>query len=182
MKSPAIVIMVLIIAALSVLVWSPDESDRSAHAGSNSTGDANCDGTINSIDAAIILQFNAGLLAVLPCPENADANGDGTINSVDSVLILQHTVGYFHESPEAAIIARFGAGLTYVEDCEEVLTLGLGYFCSSYQSMRGDVYLYFVGVYGTEPGAVFLRHYPLGWVIVSSGCSFAHRDCWKDVR
>lgn len=55
-------------------------------------GDGNCDGTVNAIDAALVLQFSAGL-GVLPCPENGDVNGDGTINALDATLILQFVAG-----------------------------------------------------------------------------------------
>ena len=37
-------------------------------------GDANCDGTVNAIDAAFILQFSAGLIGGLLCVALADAN------------------------------------------------------------------------------------------------------------
>ena len=57
------------------------------------TGDANCNGTVDSIDATIVLQFVAGLLGALPCADAADANGDGDITSVDATLILQFTAG-----------------------------------------------------------------------------------------
>ncbi|MCH8994911.1 MAG: hypothetical protein IH959_08095 [Chloroflexi bacterium] len=57
------------------------------------TGDANCNGTVDSIDATIVLQFTAGLLGALACPDGADANGDGDITSVDATLILQFTAG-----------------------------------------------------------------------------------------
>ena len=54
-------------------------------------GDANCDGDITSIDAALILQFTAGILGDLPC--NADANGDGNTDAIDAALVLQFTAG-----------------------------------------------------------------------------------------
>ncbi len=52
-------------------------------------GDANCNGIVNPIDAALILQINAGLLSALSCEENADVNGDGSIDAVDAALVLQ---------------------------------------------------------------------------------------------
>jgi len=62
-------------------------------------GDANCDGTVNSIDSAVILQFTAGLIGAVPCPEEADVNEDGTINSVDSAIILQYSAGLIDSLP-----------------------------------------------------------------------------------
>ena len=62
-------------------------------------GDANCDGSINSIDAALVLQLTAGLLDALPCTGNADANGDGDLTSVDAALILQYSAGLLGHLP-----------------------------------------------------------------------------------
>lgn len=56
-------------------------------------GDVNCGGTVNSIDAALVLQFGASLLHSLSCPQNGDMNGDGHTNSIDAALILQHVAG-----------------------------------------------------------------------------------------
>ena len=56
-------------------------------------GDANCDGGVNSIDAALVLQLDAGLLGALGCELNADVNNDGNINAIDAALILQFTAG-----------------------------------------------------------------------------------------
>jgi glucose/arabinose dehydrogenase len=62
-------------------------------------GDANCDGSINSIDAALVLQLTAGLIDALPCSGNADASGDGTVNAVDAALILQYSAGLIGHLP-----------------------------------------------------------------------------------
>ncbi len=56
-------------------------------------GDANCDGAVNAIDAALILQLTAQLIDAVSCPENADINGDGAIDVLDAVLILQIDAG-----------------------------------------------------------------------------------------
>ena len=56
-------------------------------------GDANCDAEVNSIDAALALQRNAGLTGELPCEENADVDGDGEVSSIDAALILQFVAG-----------------------------------------------------------------------------------------
>ena len=56
-------------------------------------GDANCNGVVNAIDAAIVLQINAGLLGPPSCEENADVNENGSIDSIDAALILQSIAG-----------------------------------------------------------------------------------------
>ncbi len=62
-------------------------------------GDVSCDGNVNSIDAALVLQRDAGLLPQLPCSENADVNLDGSVNSLDAALILQHDAGFLPTLP-----------------------------------------------------------------------------------
>jgi len=57
------------------------------------TGDANCDGVVNSIDALIVLQYVARLRNTVPCPDLADYNNDGRITSIDAALILQDDAG-----------------------------------------------------------------------------------------
>ncbi len=56
-------------------------------------GDANCDGDVNAIDAALVLQFVAGLTGSLACEENADVNESGDVNAIDAALILQFSAG-----------------------------------------------------------------------------------------
>ncbi len=51
-------------------------------------GDVNCDGVVDSKDALLILQFEAGSIDSLPCGENGDVNGDGVIDSLDALLVL----------------------------------------------------------------------------------------------
>lgn len=60
-------------------------------------GDANCDGQVTAVDAALILQLNAGLITSVECPEGADANGDGEITAVDAALVLQFVAGLIDE-------------------------------------------------------------------------------------
>jgi hypothetical protein len=57
------------------------------------TGDADCNGTVNAIDSALILQFGAGLIPGVDCSNAADVNLDGAVNAVDSALILQFAAG-----------------------------------------------------------------------------------------
>jgi len=56
-------------------------------------GDANCSGAVDSIDAALILQFSADIVDTLACQGAADVNGNGTVNSVDAALVLQFVAG-----------------------------------------------------------------------------------------
>jgi hypothetical protein len=56
-------------------------------------GDVTCDGGTTAIDALVALQFDAHLLAALPCPQNGDVSGDGRTNSLDASLILQFVAG-----------------------------------------------------------------------------------------
>ncbi len=66
-------------------------------------GDANCDSRIDSLDAAIVLQFDAGLLDALR--GDGDSNEDGEVNSIDAVLILQFDAGLMpDQKPNFCII------------------------------------------------------------------------------
>ncbi len=62
-------------------------------------GDANCDGTVSSIDAVLLLQYDAGLVSSLPCEQNADGNCDGVSNSLDATFILQYDAGLISSLP-----------------------------------------------------------------------------------
>ncbi len=62
-------------------------------------GDANCNDIVNALDAALILQFGAGLIGTLPCPTGADANADGFVNAIDGTLVLQLTAGLLASLP-----------------------------------------------------------------------------------
>jgi hypothetical protein len=53
----------------------------------------NCDTSVNSIDAALILQFSAGLVGSLACQADGDVNLDGSVNSIDAALVLQYVAG-----------------------------------------------------------------------------------------
>jgi hypothetical protein len=56
-------------------------------------GDVNCDGVVNAIDAQLVLQYVAQLIASLACLENADVDGDGAVSPIDAALILQMEAG-----------------------------------------------------------------------------------------
>ena len=59
-------------------------------------GDANKDGTTDSIDAALILQFVAGLTDPWP---NSDTNENGITNAIDAALVLQFSAGLVPSLP-----------------------------------------------------------------------------------
>jgi hypothetical protein len=58
-------------------------------------GDADCNGTVNPIDAELILQYGAQTISSLPCPDDADVNHDGVVNAIDAALTLQKSAGLF---------------------------------------------------------------------------------------
>ncbi len=63
------------------------------------SGDVDCDGQVTSVDAALMLQYGAGLLSHLGCQQNGDINRDGQINSLDALLVLQYVAGLLHSLP-----------------------------------------------------------------------------------
>ena len=56
-------------------------------------GDVNSDGIVESLDALLVLQYDAGFLDTLSNLGGGDVNEDGTTNSLDAALILQLTAG-----------------------------------------------------------------------------------------
>jgi subtilisin-like proprotein convertase family protein len=62
-------------------------------------GDVNDDGSVNAIDAALVLQLAAGLLDALPNAMSADVNESGAIDAVDAALILQFSAGLLPALP-----------------------------------------------------------------------------------
>lgn len=62
-------------------------------------GDVDCNGSANSIDAALILQKTARLINTLACEDAGDVNNDGLLNAVDAALILQKDAGLIDEFP-----------------------------------------------------------------------------------
>jgi hypothetical protein len=68
-------------------------SDPTCKAPLAGSGDANCDGRTDSVDASVVLQFAASLLPSLRCQSAADANQRGEVDAIDAALILQYVAG-----------------------------------------------------------------------------------------
>lgn len=62
-------------------------------AAAKACGDVNDSGSVNSVDAQLVLQLKAALIPSLINPASADVNGDGNITAVDAALILQLEAG-----------------------------------------------------------------------------------------
>lgn len=62
-------------------------------------GDVSCVGGSDSLDAALILQLDGGLIASLPCLAAGDVNGDGAIDAIDALVILQYAAGLIASLP-----------------------------------------------------------------------------------
>jgi hypothetical protein len=60
-------------------------------------GDSNGDGQVNSIDAALVLQYSANIISSISF--RADANLDYSINAIDATLILQFAAGLLAQLP-----------------------------------------------------------------------------------
>lgn len=76
-------------------------------------GDADCNKEVDSRDANLVLQFDAGLTPPLRCKQNAHADGDVRVTSTDAQLILQF---------EASLIDHLPPIRTFVG----TVTLGVG--------------------------------------------------------
>ena len=61
-------------------------------------GDVNGDAKVNSADAAVILQYGAGIVQEINAGI-ADVTGDGKVNSADAAAILQYGAGIILEFP-----------------------------------------------------------------------------------
>ncbi len=63
------------------------------------SGDVNCDGRVDATDAALVLQFIAGLFSPFACPAAADVDFSGASNAIDAALILQFVAGLLDGLP-----------------------------------------------------------------------------------
>lgn len=80
---------ILIAGALILAILLPPKAEDASAGGPTFIGDVNCDGTANSIDSVLILQYDAGLISSLACIQDADVNEDGFINAIDAALLIK---------------------------------------------------------------------------------------------
>jgi hypothetical protein len=89
--------------ALSVGLLATDDVNalgcRALAAPTGAGGDVDCDGVADSVDAALVLQYDAAIVDLLPCAENADVNEDGVADSIDAAVILRFTAGLIGSLP-----------------------------------------------------------------------------------
>lgn len=63
-------------------------------------GDLNGDGSINSLDGALLKSYILGIIEKFDVPEKAaDLNGDGSIDSIDYALLKNYILGIIEEFP-----------------------------------------------------------------------------------
>ena len=86
-----------VLVALTVVIAGSLQLSGSSFASDLLWGDASCDGSVDSRDAALILQYDAGLLDSLPCPQAADADDSGSADATDAFLVLQLEAGLIDE-------------------------------------------------------------------------------------
>ena len=72
---------------------TPSSTSTPTSTPSGQPGDVNCNGRVDAIDAALVLQFVAAFLDVLSCQELADLNEDGVIDARDALFILWIAAG-----------------------------------------------------------------------------------------
>jgi hypothetical protein len=66
-------------------------------------GDVNDDGAVSSIDALLILQFDANLITSLANAPSADVNQNGAVNAIDAAVLLQFVAGLLTQLPPPVV-------------------------------------------------------------------------------
>jgi alpha-tubulin suppressor-like RCC1 family protein len=66
---------------------------QGGHNGHCGSGDANCDGSVNAIDAIVVLQIVVGAADARSCGANTEQSGNVQPTAVDAKLILEHDAG-----------------------------------------------------------------------------------------
>ncbi len=85
-------VSVLVVTVCLLLVGTLTH-DGTATASGYPWGDVNCSTTADSVDAALVLQYDAGLVVLMGCFHLGDVNADGAKNAIDAALILQYEAG-----------------------------------------------------------------------------------------
>lgn len=88
-----VVIRAGVLVALTVVIAGILQLSGSSFASDLQWGDVSCDGSVDSRDASLILQYDAGLLGSLPCPKTADVDGSGSADAIDAFFVLQLEAG-----------------------------------------------------------------------------------------
>ncbi|MEE9472564.1 MAG: hypothetical protein V3V82_01100, partial [Acidimicrobiia bacterium] len=89
----------MLIAVLVVLI-SFRVSDRASGAPPIVPGDVNCDGSVNPVDALLILRSDVGLPVSADCmAESGDVYCSGTTDVVDALVVLRYSVGLPNQLP-----------------------------------------------------------------------------------
>jgi hypothetical protein len=82
------------LAAMLVVLGLAFGTAQETKAGFFVCGDPTNDGVVNSLDALLVLQVNAGLLMLpLPAIGVADVDNNGSVTARDASLILQYSAG-----------------------------------------------------------------------------------------
>lgn len=84
---------ILIAAFLAAVFLSAALPADQTIAGTTVRGDANCDGVMDALDVALILQLDAGLIDTLDCKAAADVDYNSTYNVIDASFILRRIAG-----------------------------------------------------------------------------------------
>jgi hypothetical protein len=88
-------------------------------------GDVDCNGRVDSIDAALVLQLDARRGSSLPCGAEADVNQDRLTNSLDALFILQFTAGLIGAFPRCDASADPGNAQQTIDGAGSGTTLCL---------------------------------------------------------
>jgi hypothetical protein len=78
--------------------WTPTPTPIPAFA----TGDANCDGLVDSVDAVYVLRYVAGV-EESKCVAATDMNCDAEVTAVDAIILLQQTGGLSRDPSSVCI-------------------------------------------------------------------------------
>jgi hypothetical protein len=95
----AAVVSIALVLAGAVALPTTDHAQAGLGGAAGNAGDANCDLEVDATDAALVLQYDAGLIAGFQECADPDADADQMINSIDAQLILQYSAGFIDGLP-----------------------------------------------------------------------------------